>query len=1150
MSTYKIYNIVFTLAFIACIFAPMRANAANKYASASVLAEGRWVKIKVAESGIHQITQSTLSSWGFNDISKVKIYGYGGAMISESLDNKSIDDLPQVPTFQSDGKILFYAQGPVSWQYASTGLLRYGQQINPYSLYGYYFVTDTDTLEPAALESTGKAESADDKLITTFPERLFHEEDFTAPSTTGRIILGEDFLYTKTRDFDFNLTGIDGNKKAIVKVQFMAMPRSADAYLNISSGENQIGSIRFGKNTDTEYGIGVLGTGSYSIDMDGEDLNLRLAFNGSGVVDLANLDYITINYVRRLEIDRNEFYFRSFTTSCRDSVFSLAGASTKLQIWDITTAHAPKTVAFQESGGSAYFRQTESGKREYVAFDPTASYPSPTSEGAIANQNLHGTETPTMLIITPSAFISEAERLAELHRNTDGMKVQVVTDQAVYNEFSSGTPDAMAYRKISKMWYDRSINEDEYSNEKYRYLLLFGRCVFDNRQVTSNGKSARYPKLLTWESENSTSKSSSFNSDDVFGFLEDGTDVSKINIYKTLNIGIGRIPVKSIDEARIAVDKIYSYASDTDLGDWKSRIMVIADNGDNGIHMNRSNDGVESLEANGADKYNISRVYLDAYDAGSSYTFPEAREQMYRNFRNGVIFASYLGHGNPVSWTHNGLLRWQDIENEFYYKHLPLLYTGTCEFTPWDSPDVSGGEELFLNGQGGAIGLITASRATGMDANGVLLMALGKHMFAPLPNGEMPRIGDVLRNAKNDPIYNKPNGSSGSSGNASHSLKYALIGDPALRLNYPKHQISVTSINGIEVSEDNMPEIQARQEVEIKGKVTDNSGALLTDFTGLLSVSIFDAEMSVSTYGKGDSDSDDAGAVVTYQDHPNRLYVGNDSVKNGEFSIKFRMPTSIVNNYTPAMAIFYAESNGIDALGKNENFYAYGFDTTDNGDTEGPEITLLALNGESFKDGDTVNETPFLLASFRDESGINLSTFDIGHAITLILDNKTTISGLENYYTQDSEKNGRIQYQMDELSEGPHTLKLRVWDVYGNYSEKEISFNVEKGQKPSLFRIYTTSNPAKTSADFYIEHNRPDALLNVTLYVYNLMGQTVWTTTTTGRSDMYTSMPITWDLTDGTGRRVNRGIYLYRATVSTDGGEESSICQRIAVASE
>lgn len=1140
--------------FFFVLLATISGNAAS-YAETSALNTGKWVKIKVEDTGIYQISAATLSGWGFSDISKVKIFGYGGAMISEIMGNGYIDDLPQVPVMRSGNRILFYAQSNVSWTETS-GKIRYQQQQNPYATAGYYFITDRNDIDVAEMQTTAKAEKASDKVITNTLARIYHEKELTAPGTTGRTLLGEDFRSAGTQSFQFNLPGIVSDTDPVVKVAFAAYHTSGTARaLTVTSGKQEVMKVSVSSlSGSNEYDICSTASSIGTVSYPGEKMTLQLSFPTGTAVRLANLDYITVNYLRNLNLADKQIDFRSFTANCRDSVFAVSGINEKTAIWDVTTTYAPLKVDFLADNASAQFRQTENGKREYVAFNTAASFPTPSLVGNVSNQDIHAMTPPTMLIITPAAFRNQAESLAAMHRANDGMAVTVLTDEQIYNEFSSGTPDAMAYRKVAKMWYDRTASADQYSNDRFRYLLLFGRAVFDNRRITSTARNLGYPTLLTWESADITSESSSFNTDDVYGFLEDGSDAGRTSLRK-MCIGIGRIPVKSAAEATETVQKISDYISNPDMGNWKTRIMMIADDGDSGIHMRDSNDAIDSLRANGAGNYLIQRLFIDAYKAsssGSGHSFPEARTQMLQNFKNGVLFASYVGHANPTSWTHNGLLRWPDIENEFFYSHPPFVFTGTCEFTRWDSPTVSGGEVLFLNSRGGFIGLLTGSRVTSISGNGDLCRAVGAETFKPLPNGEMPRLGDIVMNAKNNYWYTHSRYSSTLTKNTEHSLKYALIGDPALRLKYPKYDIRLTAVNGESVDGEVKPETMARQEVELEGKVVDADGITMTDYNGTLTTTVYDAEVSITTNGyyEGGTDTDDK-CKVTYQDHTNRLFVGSGEVKDGLFKMKFRMPTGIINNYTPALVNLYAQDeNKGDAVGKNEDFYIYGFDESPADDTDGPEIRLLALNSTAFKDGDKVNETPFLVASVYDVSGINLSPVDIGHGITATIDGTTVVSGLENYFSQDTDGVSHINYQMGELTEGQHTLTFRVWDVLGNMSEKTIAFSVVNGIKPQLFRVYSTANPAKTKADFYIEHNRPDAVLNVTLSIYDMMGHSVWSTSLTGRSDMYKSMPITWDLTDGSGMRVQRGIYIYRATVSTNGGDEASITQRIAVASE
>ncbi|MDE6466535.1 MAG: hypothetical protein K2L44_07505, partial [Duncaniella sp.] len=119
----------------------------------------------------------------------------------------------------------------------------------------------------------------------------------------------------------------------------------------------------------------------------------------------------------------------------------------------------------------------------------------------------------------------------------------------------------------------------------------------------------------------------------------------------------------------------------------------------------------------------------------------------------------------------------------------------------------------------------------------------------------------------------------------------------------------------------------------------------------------------------------------------------------------------------------------------------------------------------------------------------------------------------------------------------------------GNSASGTIEFFVDPNAAPKIFEMYSDANPAREEANFFIIHNRPDAMLTVKVEVFDINGALVWTNTTSGRADMYASSPVNWNLTDSGGNRVSHGIYIYRATVSeTEGsGATATSTKRIAV---
>lgn len=1129
---------------IAACAMPAGAYDKSFYAENSKLASGKWVKISVKESGIYQITAEDIRSWGLGtDLSQIHIFGYGGAPLSQKMDENYADDLPQMPLVRTEGRILFYAQGPTTWKRLSKSFEQVQEQ-HPYAISGDYLITNDSRFNDIEIPKAANS-PAGGTPVTTFTGRLYHEQEIDNPGETGRRFLGESFATTKSQTFKFTLDDRVEGEPVSVYTSFAAKTGSSYSTVTCSYNGTQLpvtdGDL-IARTTDLTHTHFFETTGCLkSFDLEGtNDLNYTISYSSSGTIYMARLDYITVNYVRSLRLRNGSLTF-GYHEASSDKKYRLAGTGSTTRVWDVTVPYAPMQLnAVADGDNGLAFSPAISGRREFVAFEESGTYSHPDYIGEVSNQNIHGEPTPDMIILAPSAYLEQAGRVAALHEDYDNFRVLVLDHEKVFNEFSSGTRDAMAYRRLCKMFYDRGASSD---GHKFGYLLLFGGGSYDNRLVGTNASVLNFPHLLTWQSVRSDDENNSYTSDDFFGILD---DESSMGVNEKMNVSVGRMIVRNVSEARAVVNKLEKYMTKPIYGSWKNQVMLVADDENEGIHMIQSLAMDSIMRASGGADVVRNYVFIDAFNyvsEGGARTYPDARAKMFNRLNEGTLWWNYIGHSSTQNWTAEGLLKRADVETNLFYKRLPVLYAATCEFCRFDNSVTSSGELVFTNPNGGAIAVICPPRLALIQSNGALSNAMARYIFSRDEKGRPQRIGDILRLAKKD-----------LSASTDNHRRYFVFGDPAMRLAYAPYTAQVKTINGKPVDSNNMPVFKAREQVEFAGDILDFSGQVATNFNGSIVSTLYGCQESVTTHGYGGDD----GRQVTYLDRPNRLAINVDSVNGGHFTVRVIIPSEVNNeydNYSPSMINLYAydSRDTLEAKGANSDFYIYGYEDDEVADTIGPNIITMGLNDETFVNGSDVNESPLLLATVSDDSGVNFSSAGIGHSMTLTLDGTISYNDLLSYYTpQFAEEGtlGSISYQLNDLATGPHTLRLRVWDVYNNVSEKTISFNVVKGLAPEIADVYCAANPASVETSFYVKHNRPDAVVTVTIEVYDLLGRRVWSTTQSGRSDMYTSTPVTWDLTDAGGRRVPRGIYVYRATISTDGIKEATKAKKLAVAGE
>lgn len=1125
-STLRITSLL-SMAIIALSFgAESYAFSASHYAENSALSQGDWAKIEVTETGMQFISDATLRNLGFSDPEKVNVFGYGGQLIPDDLD--SPDDLPVVGSLRVQGGIVFFGKGALNWDTNSdVPGKKYNHIAHPYSDRTFYFVSDV--LSERKLPEEAEALKAEGDEITTFLERLVHEQDLTSPMESGRLMLGEDFRTTPARSFKFQLPGNIGN--ALVVTAFGCKTSGGTSSISLTANGKQLSATSSDKMGSSDSKIVILTKTSKEVVDPGTSLDLGIKFNGSGTVSIAALDYIEVEYPRALNMGSGELYF--YLDPIYPSQVKLEGATANTQVWDVTDVTNPILLPSNLTGNSLSF-VVNSGYREYIAFDPTRISRAVLPGDKVANQNIHAMEAPGMLVVSPKEFLSAAQRLVDIHRQSDGLEVLVLTPEEIYNEFSSGKPDLSAFRKLLKMWFDRAMENQDLDYTKY--CLLMSRPTYDNKMVTQAVQKSGYPRIPIWQSPTGETATTSYSTDDYIGMLDD--------VYGSFNIGtaiihvaVGRMPVKSLNEANTAIDKLEEYVLNPDFGAWRNNLIVIADDQDNATHLNQAEKVVETLRSSEFGRSFIyEKLYLDSYPleyTGVGASYPLATERLLNKWKEGTAFIDYIGHANTKGWGHEYLLTWPNIV-AMDNSRLPYIYAATCEFLRWDADDVSGGEVLWLMPNSGVIGMICPSREVLITANGVLNQSTAQFMFDRDEEGKPLRSGDIMVRGKNQ------------SNTGTNKLRYGLMGDPSMRMPWPEYRIVVDSINGVDLEEaGEYPVLKARSTVKVSGHLADESGNPMSDFNGVAEISLFDAEKVVTTNANGSD-----GVVSLYNDRKTRLFVGRTKVVNGEWSTEFMMPAEIENNYMPALLSLYANDEmGREANGYSEKLYVYGYDTTAPEDFTGPKIIELYLDSPSFVSGDAVSPNPTLVAKFYDESGISVSEAGIGHNITLELDGKTFYEDVAQYYLPDENESGAgsVTYALTDIDQGSHSLKFTVWDNANNSTSETIEFSISALWKPSIETLTTDVNPATSSVNFIVATDGSTSSMECNIEVYDLWGKRIWRQQAPSMSKTSARTVLGWDLCDSGGARIPGGIYLYKATVKTDTGATVTKTKKLIV---
>ena len=1090
--------------------------------NSSLLASGNWLKIGINKTGVYKITYDEIKKAGISNPSNIRIFGYGGAPLPTSNKETAPDDLKELACsiykgsdgiFNTGDYILFYAEGPITWKYDDTKHF-FTHTTHPYSDDIYYFLCSNKGVSKN-IES--KATLTGGTLINRFLDKKAHESNKINLIKSGSLWLGEELNNLhNSYSFSFSFPNLISDSNLYISSSCVARsPVSSSVYIKNNGTTIQSNTIPNVNMNDYLGYYAKINQKTSSFKSSSSNINLSVQYSQSNNYN-AWIDYIEINAVRKLRLENEALLFTNIYHIGSDykNQYQIENAS-NTNVWDISDFWNVKKISYNTSGSSLYFSDNADTLKTYFVFNNSQTL-SVTSFSKIKNQNLHVLKNIELVILTNKKFNTAANRLAQFHKTQDDLNTVVVTNEEVYNEFSSGTPDVTAIKNFMRHLY---LNHS--LSDTLRYLLLFGDGSYDNKSKENNSN-----YILTYQSSESLNVSTSFTSDDYYGLLND----NEKDLSGLLDIGIGRLIVSTAEEAENAVNKITNYASNTSYGNWRNIINFVADNGDNNLHIGQA-DYIANLVDTSYPIFNLNKIYIDAYPLEQSSggdLVPEATEAFNNAINTGTLILNYTGHGGELGLAHEQLITNQDINAWENFDKLAVFLTATCEFSRYDDKDrVSAGENVFLNAKGGGIALFTTTRVTLAQLNFYINLAFYKHLF----DDEKFKMGDIIKNTKN---------ALGSYGQ--NMRTFTLLGDPALSIAIPKNNINTYKINQKITTKSIVDTLHPLTKVTIEGYIEDNNNNKIKNFNGIVYPTVFDKADSITTLGQTSGSQ-----PFSFKSQTHIIYKGKASVRNGDFNFSFIVPKDISYKDGLGKISYYANTSNTDAAGYNKNIAVGGKSGTAISDNKGPDIDLF-MNNEDFIYGGVTNENPNLIAKLFDENGINTVGNGIGHDLTATLDNKK-ISILNNRYESDldSYQSGKINFPYYDLEEGIHKIHFKAWDVFNNSSEQDIEFLVAKSATLAIKHIFNYPNPFTTQTDFYFDHNQAGKVLNVMIQIYTISGKLIKSFETEMFSNGFQSEPIHWDGTDEFGDNIGRGVYIYKLSVQTEEGEKISKFQKLVI---
>lgn len=475
------------------------------------------------------------------------------------------------------------------------------------------------------------------------------------------------------------------------------------------------------------------------------------------------LNGFDVSYRRRLQAVNDAL---AFGADAGQALFQIDGFSgTGPRVYDVTDPVAPVQidgVAVSAASGAywARFEASADAARRYLAAGPGAWRSADLRQAVLAGLAAPGNAA-DYILIAPPEFYPAAQALA-VYRSAQGLRVRIVAPQQIYDEFGDGLVDPDAIRSFLAYAYAF------WQRPAPVYVLLLGDGHFDPLDYKGLHAANWIPPYLAdvdlWIGETAA----------------DNRYVSVAGADPLPDLALGRLPARSLDEAQAMVNKIVAYETTPASGDWKRRILFVADNKDSAGDFAALSDEIAGPYV--AAPYRADRVYYGVNVSQAS----QATQAIVAALNSGRLLVSYVGHGAVRWWANEALFGRAQLPQLSNTGRLAVMLPMTCldGYYIWPtSPaqDYSAlSEALVALPDAGAVASFAPTGfgvATGHDV-------LERGFFQAALKDYVAEVGLAALQAK---LYLF----GATTGYADLVETYTLFGDPALRLPVARPQVEV-----------------------------------------------------------------------------------------------------------------------------------------------------------------------------------------------------------------------------------------------------------------------------------------------------------------------------------------------------------------------